>query len=198
MKKALALALAGAFAVPAVAEAAPSEIKVTGGGKTAAGETIAFVAQGNASAAKGQVQYNDHNGTKAHGVVTCVHAGPVDTNGDAQGGEANGYEIAGTLRDGSTFNIKGTDGGQPTEGTSSDTVVFDGTSEDSECDLQPEEDYEGLPALAHGNIKIHKTSEASTRASRRTEMRAAKKTANASTFNAGAAALSLTSLSSLL
>ena len=127
-------------------------------------------------------------------MVTCVYAGPVDTNGDEEGGEANGYEIAGTLRDGTTFNIKGTDGGQPTEGTSTDTVVFDGTSEDSECDLQPEEEYEGLPALAHGNIKIHKTREASTAKSRRTDMRAAKRTANASSFNAGAAAFALTAL----
>lgn len=194
MKKVLALAIAGAFAVPAAAEAAPSEMKVTGGGKTIDGETIAFVAQGNAETAKGQVQYNDHNGTKQHGTVTCVVTGPVDWDDDGVA-DARGYEIVGVLRDGVTqFNIKGTDGGEPTDGAGGDTIAYGTGSEDGECDLEPAEDYEELPALAHGNIKIHKTREASTARSRKADMRAAKRTANASTFNAGAAALALTAL----
>ena len=193
MKKALAFAVAGAFVVPAVAQAAPSEMKVTGGGKTAEGATIALTAQGNATAAKGQVQYNDHAGYKVHGTVTCVTTGPVDTNGDAEGGEANGFEIAGRLRDGTTFNIKGVDGGQGSDGKGTDLITF-AESDDTRCDLEPADAYEALGELAHGNIKIHKTRAASTAKSRRADMRAAKATANASQFNAGAAALAFAAL----
>lgn len=194
MKRVLALAIAGAFAVPATAAAAPSEMKVTGGGKTLEGATIAFVAQGNAEVAKGQVQFNDHNGTKLHGTVTCVTTGPVDTNGDDEGGEANGYEIAGVLRDGSTFNIKGTDGGKATEGGKNTDLITFSESDDDECDLEPAEAYEDLGELANGNVTIHKTKAASTRKSRRADMRSAKATADASQFNAGASALALTAL----
>ena len=208
MKKVLALAIAGAFAVPATAGAAPSEVKVTGGGKTAGGETIAFVAQGpNSSAeatnraAKGQLQFNNHKtgeeALKVHGTVTCVATGMVDTDGDDTA-DAAGYEISGTIRDETGavryFNVKGTDGGEPAEGT--DTVVFAETADYDECDLEPAEAYQNQPELATGNIKIHKTNPSLSKKQQRTDMRAAKRTANAAQFNAAAFAtgLALTTL----
>ena len=196
MKKVLALAIAGAFAVPATAGAAPSEMKVTGGGKTADGFTIALTAQGNPTLGKGQVQYNQHDGVvKEHGTVKCVFTGLIDHDDDADTAPLNGYEISGTLRSGGFFNVKGTDAGQPKE-ANSDTVVFGKTDEQEDCDGEPNEAYDGLPPLASGNIKIHKTNPGYAKKQQRTDMRAAKRTANAAQFNAAAFAtgLALTSL----
>lgn len=178
MKKVVALAVASAFAVPAAAQAAPSEMKVTGGGKTVDGATIALVAQGNPSTAKGQMQYNDHQGTKLHGVVTCVYTFTDSENG------GNYFEVAGKLRDGTVFNVKGTDSGQGPD--SGDAIALDTESGDSDCDGEPADAYDDLGDLAHGNIRIHRVREGDTSSGkqRRADMRAAKRTARASQFNA--------------
>lgn len=69
---------AAALAVPTAASAKNLD-KATGGGQvvTDTKTTIAFTAQqlaDNEDAAKGQVQYNNHAGSKRHGSVICVRA----------------------------------------------------------------------------------------------------------------------------
>jgi hypothetical protein len=81
--RALAAALVVvALSVTAASAGSPND-RVTGGGQTligttGAGNTIAFTAQGNSDAAKGQVQVVDRSGgtgqaqTKFHGIVDCL------------------------------------------------------------------------------------------------------------------------------
>lgn len=141
---------AGALAVPVVAQAGPSVDKATGGGQIlfaskGAGNTIAFTAQGTAEDAKGQVQFIDRSGgkgrdqVKRHGDVECIEA------------TGNVAKVAGTLRNGSSFNLYVEDTG---EGKGNmDVIYFDSMADTPECDFdQPDSD--DLQALARGNAQV--------------------------------------------
>jgi hypothetical protein len=156
IRHAAAMSAAVALVIPAAASAAPSQMKVTGGGQlisegaSGPGRTITFNAQGDPSSAKGHLQYNDHAGAKYHGNSTCVITGFDEER------MANIFEIAGVLRDGTTYNIKGTDNGQGGDAPN-DMILFDADSDDTTCDLEERDMYDDADELGRGNVKIHKT-----------------------------------------
>ena len=168
---AVAISAAAMLAVPAVAAGAPSAMKVTGGGPLIAegasgpGRTITFNSQGDPSSAKGHLQYNDHAGTKLHGSSRCVITGFDEER------MANIFEIAGVLRDGTNYNIKGSDAGQGPD-AGNDMILFDADSDDTTCDLEERDMYDDADELGRGNVKIHKTKSRSSRGSAPTRVAA--------------------------
>lgn len=163
-KPLLGLALFGALLSPAVAAAAPSVDKVTGGGQIiadgarGAGDTIAFTAQGTDAAnggAKGQVQYNERStGFKVHGVVDCV-----TIVGDDRGTAVLGGEYRDTP--GERFRIYVADNGQGSA-AADDMIMFEQVDEEQDAEdgrgiCEAEDDsFEDLPTLGRGNVQIHK------------------------------------------
>ena len=156
------LLVGGAIAGLAVAgmtasSAAPAQWKVTGGGQiildpaaTGPGQTLAFNAQttGDGDAARGQLQFNDHAGTKLHGQVTCLDVTPADPDNDspAMANIGGTYDTAdGPLN----FRLTVTDNGQ---GQSEDDVVIFEQDSDPGCDTADGDET----ALGRGNIVIHK------------------------------------------
>lgn len=142
-------AVAAVLAMPLLAQAGDGD-KATGGGQIVfaskgAGNTIAFTAQGTAEAAKGQVQFVDRsagNGrsqVKYHGTVGCI---------DAVGNTA---KVAGTLRNGDSFNLYVEDTGEG-QGNA-DVIFFDSAADTPECDFDTPDDDE-LEALARGNAQV--------------------------------------------
>ena len=162
------VALACVAMIPA--QAAPSVIKVTGGGQitstetpTGAGDTIAFTAQtdrADGNAAKGQLQYNQRSGTpeKFHGVISCVFA-TVSESGQAIA------RIEGTMRgevDSATthFVVDVVDDGQGQDtmdmiSLRKGYVADEDDDGDTSCD--PGDEFDGSASLGRGNVKIHKT-----------------------------------------
>lgn len=167
----LGLAVAGI----GTATAAPAELKVTGGGQittmdkmTGPGQTIAFNAQSaptseQADAARGQLQFNNHDGAKFHGTVTCLAAMPtangdgtavlggmtdeatprpfrIDVVDDGEGGDAQDMI---TLRLG-TRAFDGQDPQDGTPGASTDRQLCD--AETDPVDMR----------LGRGNVQVHK------------------------------------------
>lgn len=162
--------LAGALAVPMVAQAGPTVDKATGGGQIliaskGAGNTIAFTAQGTSTAAKGQVQFIDRSAGKGrdqvkyHGEVTCIDA------------VANVAKVAGTLRNGSSFNLYVEDTGEG-QGNA-DVIYFDSMADTPDCDFD-EPDSDDLEALARGNAQVRDADGASSRSKRMSYKRALK------------------------
>ena len=152
----IVLALAGALSLGAVsAFAAPSEFKATGGGQTligtnGAGNTIAFTAQGNPEAAKGQVQVIDRTAgrgqdqVKFHGIVECILV------------EGNSAEIAGQERDtGQPFTLRVVDNGEGAA-ADNDLIFFDDVEDDPECESGDEDDEDPDIELARGNVQVHR------------------------------------------
>ncbi|HVL95402.1 MAG TPA: hypothetical protein VM266_06035 [Solirubrobacteraceae bacterium] len=144
-------AAVGALAVPVSAAVAGDGDKVTGGGQVlvgarGAGDTIAFTAQQNADAVKGQVQYVDRNDgtgrgqTTYHGRVSCV---------DAVGNVA---QIAGTWRDGGQFHIYIEDNGEGA-GAESDIVTVTPVASNPTCTEDAPDDEDQI-ALARGNAQV--------------------------------------------
>ena len=183
LHRSVPVAVVLALAVPVAAGAAPSEMKVTGGGQLidpdakGVGQTVAFTAQGSGGAGKGQAQFNDHAGTKIHGVVDCVQTGTSDG--------ANVAKIGGTYTDASgavqRFTIRVVDNGQGAD--AGDMVEFDQQS-DQDCAIGSDESFADIPALGRGNVKIHKASGSPS----------AEKQPSSSTSSAKAAAPALTTL----
>ncbi len=149
VKLGLCGALAIVLAVPVWAVAGDGD-KATGGGQIlfasqGAGNTIAFTAQEKGGAAKGQVQFIDRTGgrgrdqVKYHGTVECIEAA------------GNAAKIAGTLRNGDTFNLYVEDTGEG-QGNS-DVIFFDGMADDPTCEFDTPSD-DDLEALARGNAQV--------------------------------------------
>lgn len=176
LKPSLAVACA-ALCLPAVASAAPSSEKVTGGGQIIAegakgpGDTIAFTAQGdgnsNTASAKGQLQYNQRStGFKVHGVVDCMQ---VLRDGDEA--TANQAVIGGTYRDdpGERFRVYVVDNGQGANAAGLDMIAFEPADEEQDAEdgrgtCEPDDDsFDNLPALGRGNVKIHKSKAAASK-----------------------------------
>jgi|SRR5215207_5276583 len=152
-----ARALAAALVVVAlpvtVAMAGSPNDRVTGGGQTlvgtkGAGNTIAFNAQGNSDAAKGQVQVVDRSlGTgqgqvRFHGIVDCVTV------------SGNMAEIYGHKRDApdDDFTVYVVDNG---EGAAADNdLVFLNDNPQSPCELEDDDD-QGDVELARGNAQVY-------------------------------------------
>lgn len=148
-KAGAALAAVAVLAVP-LAASAGSVDKATGGGQIlfsskGAGNTIAFTAQGNSEAAKGEVRFIDRSaGTgreqvKYFGDVKCI---------DVQGTVA---KVAGTLRNGDSFNLYVEDTGEG-QGNA-DPIFFDGMADTPECDFD-DPDSDDMEALARGNAQV--------------------------------------------
>ena len=132
---------------------AASGFKVTGGGQTdvgdsGAGDTIAFVAMEKGEGVHGQVQYIDREGgtgkgqTVFHGTVTCLTA--VDA------GEQGAAYLAGTWRDGGTFEIYAEDNGEPNQG--SDLIYVD---QGATPNCEDDDDDDEPTALGRGNVQVH-------------------------------------------
>ena len=175
----LALVAALSLALAAVAFAAPTEYKVTGGGQTFAssnvdengkptvkgpGDTITFQAfiedAEMGSPATGQVNIIDRTegaggkGVHFKGRVTCAFIAPESEDGRGYA-ELHGV---GTRKDGTTspFVVRIQDNGQGNS-ADSDLVEFDYTDSDPNCEDEPsDEEFEFT--LARGNAKIHKAS----------------------------------------
>ena len=152
MKRALlVVGLIAAAAIPAaVATAGSGTDRATGGGQVlfsdkGAGNTIAFTAQGTPEAAKGQVQVVDReNGVKFHGIVECL---------DVQGNMA---EIGGVKR-GTTdsFQLYVVDNGEGANQVGGGDVVFLDDEPMSRCDLDGDDDDDGMTALGRGNAQVY-------------------------------------------
>ena len=151
-----ALSVVAMLAMATGATAGSRTDRATGGGQIlisstgGAGDTIAFTAQGTATAAKGQVQYVDRTGgtgqgqTTYHGDVACL---VVDDNIAL---------IAGTWRDGGNFQLYVEDNG---EGAleDDDIVVVVPVAEEPGCDEDQTEE-EDQTALARGNAQVYDAS----------------------------------------
>ena len=172
MKRVLISASVLALAVTGMSQssAAPSVIKVTGGGQitstetpTGAGDTIAFTAQtdsADGNAAKGQLQYNQRSGVpeKFHGVISCVFA-TVSDSGQAIA------RIEGTMRgevdsDTTHFVVDVVDDGQGKDtmdmiSLRKGFVADEDDDDDTSCD--PDDEFDGSASLGRGNVKIHKS-----------------------------------------
>lgn len=143
----IAGAAALALAAPMAAVAGEGD-KATGGGQIlvgakGAGDTLAFTAQDRGGEAKGNVTYQDRDGgtgrnhTTYHGRVACI---------DVVGNVAR---IAGTWRDGGTFQLYVEDNGEPNRGNDVATLL-DG---DATCDFdEPDDDQK--TGLARGNSQV--------------------------------------------
>ena len=145
----LAAAVVAALALPFAASAGNVD-KATGGGQIlfaskGAGNTIAFTAQGNSEAAKGEVRFIDRSGgngqdqVKYFGDVKCI---------DVQGNVA---KVAGTLRNGDSFNLYVQDTGEGNG--NADPIFFDGMADTPECDFD-DPDSDDMEALARGNAQV--------------------------------------------
>lgn len=162
----LAVAVAGVSAV----SAAPSQWKVTGGGQIIAasqqgggpGQTLAFNAHSaptdaDTDAARGQLQYNSHAGSKFHGTVDCLVVGDVDHDGDESTPAVRAAALAGryTAPDGAPKNfqlyVEDYDFGGPQNGV--EALAFNPDAAENSCDI---EDQEAGSELGRGNITIHK------------------------------------------
>jgi hypothetical protein len=140
-------ALFGAFAIPVIAQAGSPRDRASGGGQIlisarGAGNTIAFTAQnrsgGAADAATGQLQYIDRAGNdKLHGTVSCLRV---------TGNEA---KLAGTGRDGRTFQLYVLDNGQ---GQAPNDMIMFQLSDSATCDFDTPDD---APELARGNAQVY-------------------------------------------
>lgn len=159
----LSLAVAGI----GQAQAAPSVVKITGGGQTlvpesgGAGDTVGFNAQVDGDGvAKGQFQYVERNGAGngtnqqvLHGTVECA----VVLSRTAEGGMA---AFGGTLRNGDVFRVDVTDAGQGKEAM--DMILLrtfpkadrPARTGGNVCDEDAPDEDETFP-LSRGNVKIH-------------------------------------------
>ena len=172
MRIRLALVLGGvvALVVAAVAVAAPTPYKITGGGQVIAsgttssgvkgpGDTITFQAwtpgQGSQEA-DGSVRIIDRtntgkNATRYFGEVECVFL----ASDAASGGGYAELQGHGTTKNGNEtpFNVRIEDNGQGVDST--DMVQFDRTADEPDCgDDHQGDEFE--TALGRGNAKIHK------------------------------------------
>lgn len=141
-----------------LAQAAPSQFKVTGGGQTlvsnqSAGNTIAFNARGNEDAAQGQLQYVDRSaGTGQaqvvrHGIVDCVFVRSFTE----RGGQAT---IGGFFRDTSErFTLDVIDNGEGRDNT--DIIEFRDEAT-ADCSEERDDDDALTVELARGNVQVHK------------------------------------------
>ena len=172
-KAVLAVTAVLALALAAVAMAAPSPYKVTGGGQTFAdgsvgpdgkptvkgpGDTISFqgfIAAQGVGDASGQVNIIDRSGGTGHfkGTVTCAFL--------ASGDEGGGYvELRGTGRKGNnpttqTFRVRIVDNGQGSA-ADNDMVTYDLNNPGTDCSDHEDNGDDIEFQLARGNAKIHK------------------------------------------
>ena len=149
-------ALAGALAIPMVAQAGSSTDRATGGGQVlvsddgGAGDTIAFTARGTAEAAKGEVQYVDRTGgtgqgqTTYHGDVQCLAV------------DGNRAKLSGTWRDGGNFQLIVIDNGEGA-GDENDVVIVQ-KMDDFNCSDEDDDDDDGQTALSRGNAQVYDAS----------------------------------------
>ncbi len=144
----LGTAVAGSALVLSSTALAGTGDAATGGGQvdvgtSGPGDTIAFTAKGTADAGTGQVQYIDRedgrNVSIQHGTVSCI---------DAQGTVA---KIAGSWRDGGTFQLYVEDNGEGKSGLG-DVVTVIPAGEPS-CDFDAPADEDQM-ALARGNAQV--------------------------------------------
>lgn len=134
-----------------ISQAAPAEYKVTGGGQiivdteempaSGPGQTIAFTAQSapteaDPEAARGQFQYNSHEGVKFHGTVLCLAV------------DGKRATLAGEQRDGTPFQVDVLDNGQ---GSEPDDMIMLTEPDDADCS-EPEDPS---MQLGRGNVKVH-------------------------------------------
>lgn len=156
----VALAVVAMLAMTTGATAGSSRDRATGGGQIlvgtrGAGDTIAFTAQqlaeGDDTAAKGEVQYINRTGgtgkggIREHGDVFCIVV---------MGDMAEiGYHPKGDP-DGDIDQLYVVDGGEPNQGN--DIVFIDETPQ-SVCDFE-EDDDDGEVALARGNVQVYDAS----------------------------------------
>ncbi len=164
------LLLAATFTLLGAGTAVAQEegfLKVTGGGQVVAdeqtrgpGDTIAFNAQQTSAEenesgsfpAKGQLQVNNRTeGTKFHGVVTCIRE-LADQEGVVRFG---GFQ---KTRDGSLvpFTVDVTDNGEGSKASNDDMIAFR-QRDDSEdpCDDQEFQTQLRSTRLARGNVQTH-------------------------------------------
>jgi hypothetical protein len=186
IRLALALASIAALAIAAVAFAAPSTYKITGGGQTFAaadvdddgkptvsgpGDTITFQAftnssGGGASNATGQVNIIDRTPDQKHthfkGVVTCAFIMIADPDKGGGYAELRGYDRSNVNR---FFRVRIVDNGQGSA-AEEDGVEFNRNfdadnnpnngNQQGNCANYDPDDVEFV--LARGNAKIHKES----------------------------------------
>ena len=150
------LVAAALVVMPTVAGAASNAPdSARGGGKVMFGSdstltTLSFTARNidsSSDAASGQIQFNDHSGTKWHGTISCIRVNGDDKNGAAK--------MGGTITkgdgSGSHFQLYVEDNGEGSSATESDMAAFTGDDDDS-CDF----DTPGSTSeLAHGNYQVH-------------------------------------------
>ena len=150
-KTSFAVAIVAVLAVPVLAQAGGKVDKATGGGQIlvanqGAGSTLAFNAKGNSTNAQGQLQYIDRSGgtgqsqVKHHGTVSCIDA------------MANTAKVAGTLRNGDSFNLYVEDHGEGND--AGDMVWIDTMADTPECDFDTP-DMDELEALGRGNVQVY-------------------------------------------
>lgn len=143
------IATTSVFLAAGVASAGQEDAATGGGqvlvGTRGAGDTIAFTAEGTVTEAEGQIQYVDReNGTGAgqttyHGTISCIEA------------VGNVARLAGTWRDGGTFQLYVEDNG---EGSAADNdVVTLMPGEEPTCDFDEPDDDDKV-ALARGNSQV--------------------------------------------
>ena len=161
-KAGFAAAIAAVLVVPFAASAGSVD-KATGGGQIlfsskGAGNTIAFTAQGTSEAATGEVRFIDRSaGTgreqvKYFGDVKCIQV------------EGDTAKVAGTLRNGDSFNLYVQDTGEGKG--NADPIYFDGMADTPDCDFDDPDD-EDMQALARGNAQVTDGDGSSSRSSRR-------------------------------
>jgi len=164
IKLGLTAAMVAALALPLAASAGNVD-KTTGGGQIlfaskGAGNTIAFTAQGTSEAAKGEVRFIDRSGgngreqVKYFGDVKCIQV------------EGTVAKVAGTLRNGDSFNLYAEDTGEGNG--NADPIYFDGMADTPDCDFD-DPDSDDMQALARGNAQVRDGDGSSSQASRRTK-----------------------------
>ena len=137
---------------------ADSGFKVTGGGQTdvgttGAGDTIAFVAQGEGDRLKGQVQYVDREDGETvaiyHGTITCLE--------EFDAGEQGAAWIAGTwtVKGSGPFEIYVEDNGEGSNAVAEDMIQIDELAESPDCSDDGDDDDEEVAALGRGNVQVH-------------------------------------------
>ena len=172
-KAVLAVTAVLALALSAVAFAAPSPYKVTGGGQTFAnaalgedgkptangpGDTITFqasIADQGAGPATGQVNIIDRSGGNGHfkGTVECAFLSSDPATGGGYA-ELRGHGRHGNDATTDTFLVRIADNGQGAA-ADADMVEFDLESPSTDCGDDQEGEEIGM-TLARGNAKIHK------------------------------------------
>jgi hypothetical protein len=177
----LVCALAGALAIPVLAQAGSTTDRATGGGQVlvgdrGAGDTIAFTARGTSDAATGEVQYVDRDGgtgqgqSTYHGNVECLDV------------EGNRAKIAGTWESGGPFNLYVVDNGQGSA-ANDDIVTVISQADDPSCDFDDPQEGDQT-ALARGNAQVYDASGSSqsARRSKRSKSRSAQTRATSLTY----------------